>query len=181
MATTDFDIPSTPPRRSFWQAYLRPALRRLIWPRRKSYWADSPIDDIGEANRLGATVVSIFMLFMVQAIVILLPTAYLVQLVFVVPGGLPGVIGRQLADVCLSGGNCDFELLLAGYAFAVIFLVNSLALIVYGAASVAGWIDKDNTEDLVFALAVIDDRVCNLQNELVEAGVLPEEAEDDDD
>lgn len=181
MASTDFDIPSTTPRKSFWQTYLRPALRRLLWPRRKSYWADSPIDDIDEVSRMGTRFMSVVLLFVIQALVILLPAAYLVQIVFVVPGGLPGIIGQQLADVCLSGGSCDFDLLLAGYAFAIVFLINALALIVYGLASAVGWIDKDNTEDVVYALAVIDDRVCNLQYELVEAGVLPDMEEDDDD
>lgn len=180
--------------KSFYETHIRPALRRLVQPRRQSVWnveLEDDLDDrggpLGEAaaavGTLGAHVVRIVILALGQATLILLPMLYLVQLALGSPEGLPGVVGHQLAEVCLNGGSCDVHVLLASYAFAVIMVINIIALIVYGILSGMGYFDQSDPNDLPLALSVVDERIRELHDELIAAHVLPEplanEAEDD--
>jgi hypothetical protein len=174
--------------KSFYLTYVRPALVQMVRPRRKSFW-DVSLDDeldpslsttaISAGIAISRNIVGIVFLMIGQALLILLPMLYVVQIVFVAPGGLPGVIGRQLADVCLHGGSCDIQLLLASYAFAVIMSVNIVGLLFHGLLSGIGYFDQSNGEDEVLALAVIDDRIVTLRGELISAGVLKEKPDDE--
>jgi len=112
----------------------------------------------------------------ILTMLVLLPAAYLSMLVFVTPGGLPQVIGTQLADICLATGNCDIRYLLAGYAFAVDFVIVASAFlwITIGRASRLG----ETTSDLEQDLAFLDARIVGLRNELVMAGIITLPAEE---
>ena len=185
----ELEVNKTGKPKSFYRTYLRPALLQLLQPRRKSFWNVSLEDEMeppaGAAASVVAsvwrTVVGSVMLMLGQALLILLPALYLVQLVFVVPDGLPGVIGRQLADVCLRGGSCNIQILLASYGFAVIMLINIVGLLGYSLLSATGYFDQAHADDEVLGLAVIDQRIRTLHDELVTAGVLKATVESDDD
>jgi hypothetical protein len=170
--------------KSFYQRHILPALRRLLHGKQQSVWDVDLDDEMGEDDASwisGSIFITVILLGIAQALFILLPVAYIVQLVFVVPGGLPAVIGHQLAEVCLGGGSCDVGQLLASYGFAVIFLVNAVGLIAYGVLSGAGLFDRTNPNDVPLALGVIDERVKELHDELITAKVLPMRIEADDD
>ncbi len=167
---------------SFYQRHILPALRRLFRGQQSSVWdleADDELDN--GARNPGSIVLTIFLLAGIQAVLILLPAAYIVQIIFLHPAGLAGLIGQQLADVCLGGGSCDVGQLLASYAFAVLFLVNAVALIIYGVLAGAGFFDRPDPNDVPFAVAVVDEHVVTLHAELIAAKLLPVPAEDADD
>ncbi len=167
---------------SFYQRHILPALRRLFRGQRQSVWDLDVEDELDDGSRNpGSIILTIFLLGGVQAIFILLPAAYIVQLMFLHPDGLAGVIGQQLADVCIGGGSCDVGQLLASYAFAVLLLVNMIALIIYGVLAGAGFFDRPDPNDVPFAVAVTDEHVVTLHSELIAAKVLPEPVEDADD
>jgi len=178
--------------KTFYETTIRPALIRLVRPQRQSVWdmeLDDDLDDRGGAlseaagaiGGLGAQVLRVIMLGLIQAMVILLPMLYLAQMVLGSPEGLPGLVGRQLAQVCAGGGSCDLHILLASYAFGVIMVINIIALIIYGMLSGLGYFDQPDPNDTPLAVAVVDERLKTLHHELIAAGVLPKPVEPPDD
>jgi hypothetical protein len=152
-----------------WKSIIR---RVLVRP--SPYWR-TRLEDEQEALALPILaavrqVVAQILFAVLLALAVLMPTAYISMLVFVVPGGLPQIVGSQLADVCRTTGNCDIHYLLAGYAFAVNFaIVASVFLVVtiVRATSIG-----DNAPSTDQDLAFIDERIVGLRNELVMAGII---------
>ena len=98
-----------------WRAFLRRWITRPT-----PYWRKRLEDEQDKSDwNSGFTVIVWQVFFVMVAAVTLAAMAQLAVLVFVVPGGVPGVIGQQLADVCRATGNCEFGYLLAGYAVAL--------------------------------------------------------------
>lgn len=175
-----------PGKRSFFATHIRPALVRLVHPRRKSYWNVELEDEtepgaFSDVSGLLSQAAGILILGIAQSLFIVLPALYVVQIVFVAPGGLAGVIGQHMADICLSGGSCDPGVLLGSYAFAAIILANIFLLFAYSMLASNGYFDRDDGRDVVLGLAVVDERVKLLHDELIAAKVLPEPAEYTDD
>lgn len=175
-----------PGKKSFYQTHIRPALVRLVHPRRRSVWnvsledeLETSVWDVGQS--IVARITSSMFLLIGQVVLILVPALYVAQLVFLTPGGLAGLVARQLADICLGGGSCDLSTLLASYAFAVIMSVNIIGFLLFSLLSSTGYFDQADGQDEVLALSVIDERVKLLHDELIAAKVLPEPAEDPDD
>lgn len=161
-----------------WQTILRKLAGRPTpyWRTRlEDEQAPTPMRAAGQ--QIAFQLVFVFML----SLIVLLPAAYLSMLVFVAPGGLPQIIGAQLAEVCRSTGNCDIRYLLAGYAFAVDFVIVASAFLVI-TISRASTLD-DGASDLSQDLAYIDQRIVSLRDELVMAGIitLPKEERKADD
>ncbi len=101
--------------------------------------------------------------------------AQLAVLVFVVPDGVPGVIGRQLADICVASGNCDLGYLLAGYAVALHILAAVAILIITSISRMSKLNDRDRHQaDMAF----LDARFVELREELMAAGILTKTPEE---
>lgn len=143
------------------------------------YWRKRLEDEQESAPifAMGAQVVSQIVFAMILGLLVLLPTAYLSMLVFVVPGGLPQIIGSQLADVCRATGNCDVHYLLSGYVFAVNFVIVVSAFIAIGIGRVTTSVGE-SPSDIEQALAFVDERIVGLRNELVIAGIITVPAEE---
>jgi hypothetical protein len=155
---------------------------RRLYGRATPYWRKR-LEDEQEPSRvwaIGEQVIFQIIFAMFLGLLVLLPAAYIALLVFVQPGGLPQVIGSQLADVCRATGNCDIHYLLAAYAFAINFVIvaSVFTVVTIGRASAYGQSPSDLEQDLAY----IDERIVSLRNELVMAGIitLPAEERKDD-
>src|SRR5579859_4734858 len=109
-----------------WRAWLRRWITRPT-----PYWRKRLEDEQDKSEwSAGFTLIVWQVFFVMVAAVTLAAMAQLTLLVFVVPGGVPGLIGRQLAEMCQASGNCDFGYLLAGYAVALQILAAVAILII---------------------------------------------------
>lgn len=153
------------------------SIMRRLYGRQVPYWRKRLEDEQEPAPMLAAgQQVAFQVLFaVVLAMLVLLPAAYLSVIVFVVPGGLPQVIGSQLADVCRSSGHCNFGELMAGYAFAVNFIIVAAAFLVITIGRVTtAETASTHEQDLAF----IDARIVALRDELIASGILTVPAEE---
>jgi len=154
-------------KRAWRQVIARPA----FWRRRLADEQDER-QTWNPFEQIPAQVVAILAL----AVFVLLPALYLTQVVFLYPGGVPALLGQQLASVCQTTGRCDFNYLMAGLAFGIIV---SIVITVYLVKSfMGGWAPAHGWEQ---DTAAIDSRIVHLRNDLIAAGIpLPREAEDTD-
>jgi len=158
----------------------RSLLRRLI-PKATPYWRER-LDDEQEQSEW-RDILELIVLLVFQVVVFgvtLSAMAQLALVVFVVPDGLPGVIGRQLAEVCQVTGNCDFGYLLAGYALALGILAAAVILIFTSFSRMTKVNDRDRHK---IDMAFLDARFVELREELMAAGILtkpPEEMPEDE-
>jgi len=158
----------------------RAALRRLI-PRATPYWRTRLEDEQDESEWSAGFKLIIWQVFFVMvAAIVLAAMAQLAVLVFVVPNGVAGVIGTQLAEICKASGNCDFGYLLAGYAVALQILAAVAILIITSVSRMSKLNEPDRHEaDMAF----LDRRFVELREELMAAGILtkpPEELPEGD-
>jgi len=153
----------------------RAALRQII-PRSTPYW-DTTLAETQDQR--GVSTVFDFLVWQVLQVMIfavtISATAQLAALVFVVPGGLPGVIGGQLAGVCRATGNCDLNYLLASYAVAMQILAAVAILIITSISRLTKQGQWDRREaDMAF----LDRRFVELRDELMAAGILTKPPEE---
>lgn len=157
-------------------AKWRSLLRRLTRP--TPYWrqrlddeqATEPLAEV--AKQIGEQIVFLIAL----ALVVLLPTAYLAGIVFAHPGGLPQVIGEELANTCRISGNCDFGYLMAGYAFGIVFTIVAAGFLVIMIRRAFRLFDGPS--DTEQSLAALDARIVALRTELVTSGIITVPAEE---
>lgn len=154
-------------------------------PSQPPYWYRPMEREVRYSERVetvGAThdVFGLIMLCFFVGFFILLPMAYINAIVFTYPGGFVGLIGGFLAEVCRVTGSCEFGSLMAGFTFAVQFLVLSFCLIVM---SIRPTIKPEEetvevVDDDVSEHEQLDDRITTLREELMGAGILTKPPEE---
>ncbi len=162
-----------------WQKFWKRANRRTpFWKQRLEDRTEGELAPAGLIVNFGRWMVDIFdTLFALAmgAVVVSAVTILLIAPLFLSPDfmtvGLADPIGRGLAAVCLSTGQCNPAYLLAGTAVAVLILL----LIAY-VVGVSLRDDHDeetvSDEELRSGLSAIDERLVALRAEFVAAGLL---------
>jgi hypothetical protein len=153
----------------------RALMRRLI-PRATPYWRTRLEDEQDQSEWSAGFELIVWQVFQLMVFAVTLSAlAQLALVVFVVPDGVPGVIGRQLAEVCQATGRCDFGYLLAGYAVALHILAAAAILIITSIARMTKLNERDRHQT---DMAFLDQRFVELREELMAAGILTKPPEE---
>lgn len=153
----------------------RAVLRHFI-PRATPYWRTRLEDDQEESEWPVWAELLVWQVLQVGVLAVTISAmAQLTLAVFLVPGGLPAVIGQQLGDVCRITGNCDFGYLLASYAVAVDILIGVGILLISSILRATTWKGRDRREE---DMAWLDARFVELRDELMAAGILTKPPEE---
>lgn len=153
----------------------RALMRRLI-PRATPYWRTRLEDQQQESEQGAGFELVVWQVFQLMVFAVVLSAlAQLTLIVFVVPDGVAGVIGHQLAEVCQATGRCDFGYLLAGYAVALHILAAAAILIITSITRMTKLNERDSHKaDMAF----LDTRFVELREELMAAGILTKPPEE---
>lgn len=162
-----------------WQKLWRRANRRTpFWKQRLGERTEGELEAPGVLEHLGrwlGDIWSTLFALVAGAVAVSAVAVIVIAPIFLSPDfmtiGLADPIGRGLAAVCLTTGQCDPAYLLAGTAMAVLIL---LLLVYVVAVSLREDTESETVsdEELRSGLSAIDERVVALRAEFIAAGLL---------